>query len=85
MSAAKAIGDHVRDWWFGTKKAGCCGDGSDLWTSMGVYSDGSHYGIPADIIYSFPVKIEVRYRYLLLSYGDVPSGWLKTDHLLLCC
>ena len=27
------------------------------WVSMGVYSDGS-YGIPKDIIYSFPVKCE---------------------------
>ena len=27
------------------------------WVSMGVYSDGS-YGIPKDIIYSFPIKCE---------------------------
>ena len=27
------------------------------WVSMGVYFDGS-YGIPKDIIYSFPVKCE---------------------------
>ena len=27
------------------------------WVSMGVFSDGS-YGIPKDIIYSFPVKCE---------------------------
>jgi malate dehydrogenase len=48
MSAAKAICDHMRIWWFGT-------DEND-WTSMGVLSDGS-YGIPAGIIYSYPVRI----------------------------
>jgi len=49
MSAAKAIGDHAHDWWFGTKEG--------EFTSMGVISDGS-YNIPAGIIYSFPVKID---------------------------
>ncbi|XP_063683400.1 malate dehydrogenase, cytoplasmic-like [Bolinopsis microptera] len=49
MSAAKAIGDHTRDWWFGTKEG--------EFTSMGVISDGS-YNIPAGIIYSFPVTIQ---------------------------
>lgn len=47
-SAAKAICDHMRDWWFGTKEG--------QWTSMGVMSDGS-YGIPEGIIYSYPLKI----------------------------
>lgn len=49
MSAAKAIGDHTRDWWFGTALG--------VFTSMGVVSDGS-YNIPAGIIYSFPVTID---------------------------
>ncbi|XP_071963876.1 malate dehydrogenase, cytoplasmic-like [Antedon mediterranea] len=49
MSAAKAIGDHMRDWWFGTKE--------NEWVSMGVLSDGTKYGIPKDIVYSMPVKI----------------------------
>jgi malate dehydrogenase len=48
MSAAKAICDHVRDWWFGTSNG--------EWVSMGVVSDGS-YGIEKDLIYSFPVTI----------------------------
>lgn len=48
MSAAKAICDHVRDWWFGTKEG--------EWVSMGVCSDGS-YGIPEGIFYSYPLKI----------------------------
>lgn len=48
MSAAKAASDHMRDWWNGTA------DGE--FVSMGVISDGS-YGIPKDIVFSFPVQI----------------------------
>lgn len=48
MSAAKAAADHVRDWWIGT---------SGSFVSMGVLSDGS-YGIPKDIVFSFPVEIQ---------------------------
>lgn len=51
MSAAKAAGDHMRDWFIGTK------DGQ--WVSMGVVSDGS-YGIPKGIVFSFPVTIKNR-------------------------
>lgn len=49
MSAAKAAGDHMRDWWMGTN--------TGEWVSMGVLSDGS-YGIPKDIVFSFPVTIQ---------------------------
>ncbi|CAB0029297.1 unnamed protein product [Trichogramma brassicae] len=49
MSAAKAAGDHMRDWWFGTK--------SNQFVSMGVVSDGS-YGIPKDVVFSLPVTIK---------------------------
>lgn len=49
MSAAKAAGDHMRDWWMGTNPG--------EWVSMGVLSDGS-YGIPKDIVFSFPVTIQ---------------------------
>jgi malate dehydrogenase len=45
-SAANAAIDHMRDWALGTK------DGD--WVSMGIPSDGS-YGIPAGLMYSFPV------------------------------
>lgn len=48
MSAAKAASDHMRDWWVGTA------DGE--FVSMGVVSDGS-YGVPKDIVFSFPVEI----------------------------
>jgi malate dehydrogenase len=49
MSAAKAACDHMRDWFHGTK------DGE--WVSMAVPSDGS-YGIPAGVLYSFPVTVD---------------------------
>jgi len=48
MSASKAICDHMKDWWFGTK--------AGTYVSMGVISDGS-YGIPEGITYSVPVTI----------------------------
>ncbi|MBV9782972.1 MAG: malate dehydrogenase [Acidisphaera sp.] len=44
-SAASAAIDHMRDWVAGT---------NGRWVTMAVASDGS-YGIPADIIYGFPV------------------------------
>jgi malate dehydrogenase len=50
MSAAKAICDHMRDWWFGTQEG--------EWVSMGVISDGSAYGIEKDVVYSFPCKVD---------------------------
>ena len=46
-SAANAALDHMRDWVSATP-------GND-WTSMAVAADGS-YGIPAGIVYSFPVR-----------------------------
>ncbi|KAL3874607.1 hypothetical protein ACJMK2_037595 [Sinanodonta woodiana] len=49
MSAAKAICDHMRDWWFGTHEG--------EWVSMAVPSDGS-YEIEQDLMYSFPVNIK---------------------------
>lgn len=48
MSAAKAASDHMKDWWNGTAPGN--------YVSMGVVSDGS-YGIPKDIVFSFPVEI----------------------------
>lgn len=48
LSAAKAAGDHMRDWWRGT---------SSGFVSMGVISDGS-YGTPKDVVFSFPVTCE---------------------------
>ncbi|KAF5896634.1 malate dehydrogenase, cytoplasmic-like [Clarias magur] len=50
MSAAKAICDHMRDLWSGTAEG--------EFVSMGVYSTGNSYGVPDDLIYSFPVTIK---------------------------
>ncbi|KAI5102686.1 malate dehydrogenase 1Ab, peroxisomal isoform mdh1x [Silurus meridionalis] len=50
MSAAKAICDHMRDIWTGTSEG--------RFVSMGVYSTGNPYGVPDDLIYSFPVEIK---------------------------
>ncbi|KNC53298.1 malate dehydrogenase [Thecamonas trahens ATCC 50062] len=50
MSAAKAITDHMRTWWFGTEP--------DDIVSMAIYSDGTHYGVAEGIIFSFPVTID---------------------------
>lgn len=46
-SAANAAKDHVRDW--------MCGTPEGQHVSMGVISDGSSYGVPKDIVFSFPV------------------------------
>jgi len=47
MSAAQAIANHIHDWVIGTP--------TGTITSMGVISDGSYYGIPQDLVFSFPV------------------------------
>lgn len=46
-SAAAAAIDHVYNWVNGTPE----GD----WVTAGVWSDGSHYGIPEGLIYGMPV------------------------------
>jgi len=46
LSAAKAVCDHLRDWYVGTEKGTI--------TSMGVISDGS-YNIPKGCVCSMPV------------------------------
>ena len=47
-SAASAAIDHVHTWLHGTP--------ANDWVSMAVPSDGS-YGIPAGVIYSYPVTV----------------------------
>ncbi|KAJ7358861.1 Malate dehydrogenase, cytoplasmic [Desmophyllum pertusum] len=54
MSAAKAICDHMRDWWFGTPEGEI--------VSMGVVSDGS-YGLPQGIVYSYPLTIGPNHKW----------------------
>ncbi|MEQ2165436.1 Malate dehydrogenase, cytoplasmic [Goodea atripinnis] len=69
MSAAKAICDHMRDIWFGTKEG--------EFISMGVYATGNSYGIPEDLIYSFPIQIKSLRHYLPAGEG---SRW-RSDRL----
>lgn len=52
-SAANAVKDHLRDWFLGT---------GDKIHSMGVSSDGS-YGIPVNLVYSFPVYLKGNFDY----------------------
>lgn len=47
-SAANAALDHMRDWVLGTNEV----------VSMAIPSDGNTYGVPENLIFSFPVKIE---------------------------
>jgi len=58
MSAAKAICDHLRDWWQGVP------EGS--FVSMGVASNGA-YGIEEGLIYSFPVKTNKDHTYTIVE------------------
>jgi malate dehydrogenase len=64
MSAAKAVCDHVHDWWHGTH--------SGRWVSMGVTSDGS-YGIDAGLIYSFPVEVSPDRTYKIVQGLEISA------------
>jgi len=61
MSAAKAICDHLRDWHFGC----------DGWTSMGVVTDGRHYGIPEQLVYSMPCNISQKGEWSIVDGLEV--------------
>ncbi|XP_059497418.1 malate dehydrogenase, cytoplasmic-like isoform X2 [Stegostoma tigrinum] len=50
MSVVSAICDHLRALWSGTQ------EGELL--SMGVLSNGNSYGVPEQLIYSFPVSVK---------------------------
>lgn len=51
-SAASAAVDHMSTLWHGTAPGEIA--------SIGLYSDGSNYGIPADIVYSVPCTVKDR-------------------------
>lgn len=57
LSAAKAVADHMRDWWFGTGTIATMKGTIPRWTSMAVVSDGS-YDVPKGLVFSFPVTID---------------------------
>lgn len=46
-SAANAAIDHMRDWFLGSTE----------WVSMAIPTNGELYGIPKDLIYSFPCTV----------------------------
>lgn len=48
MSAANAVKDHLKSWIFGTQEG--------EYASMGVYVEKEVYGVPEDIVFSFPLK-----------------------------
>lgn len=48
-SAANAAKDHVRTF--------LCGTASGDWTSAAVCSDGGSYGVPAGLIFSYPLRV----------------------------
>lgn len=76
-SAASAAIDHMRTWWSGTAEG--------EWASMAVPSSGE-YGVPAGLIYSFPVTIsEGQYRIVEgIEHDDFARAKLQatTDELL---
>ncbi|CAI5726200.1 unnamed protein product [Hyaloperonospora brassicae] len=65
MSAAAAIGAHMRDWFHGSKEG-------DL-VSMAVCSDGNSYGVPEGLVYSFPVKCTGNGAYEIVNGLSVSS------------
>lgn len=48
MSAARAVGNHLRDWVQGTSPG--------EFVSMGVLAGPNEYGVPEDLVFSMPVE-----------------------------
>lgn len=76
-SAGSASIDHMRDWALG----------SDEWQSIGIKTDGSQYGVPEGLIFSFPVTTTPGKIHLIdgLNMDDeltVASMKKTTDELL---
>lgn len=69
-SAANAIIDHLRNWFFGTE------DGD--WTTMGILSDGS-YEIPEGVIYGFPVICKNGMREIVQGLEINPFSRTRLD------
>jgi len=53
MSAAKAVGDHMRDWFAG----------AEGYQSMAVIPPVGTYGIDTDLCFSFPIKCKGNFEY----------------------
>ncbi|KAF0720365.1 Aste57867_376 [Aphanomyces stellatus] len=63
MSVGAAIAAHMHDWLFGSPEL----------VSMAVYSNGNSYGVPDDIIYSFPIKCSGGGKYEIAHVAVAPS------------
>ena len=59
-SAARAICDHMHDWWHGTR------NGNPV--SMGVITQGNKYGVPDDLVFSFPLEISPDGKWTIGEY-----------------
>lgn len=70
MSAASAIAAHLRDWFHGNQASM---DSQDF-ISMAVCSDDNKYGIPCDLIYSFPVRCLGKGEYQIVSDLQVSAS-----------
>ncbi|WP_043535944.1 malate dehydrogenase [Actinomyces polynesiensis] len=64
-SAANAAIDHVHTWIFGTPE--------DEFVTAGVYSDGTHYGVPAGLSFGFPVKAQGG-EYVVVDGLEISEG-----------
>jgi malate dehydrogenase len=62
-SAANAAIDHVKS----MQKATAKGD----WISSAVLSDGKHYGIPAGIVSSFPVRMDGKGNWTMVTDAQI--------------
>ncbi|ETV75849.1 hypothetical protein H257_09824 [Aphanomyces astaci] len=63
MSVGAAIAGHMNDWLFGS---------SEL-VSMAILSTGNKYGVPDDLIYSFPVKCLGHGEYQVANVAVSPA------------
>eukprot|EP00501_MAST-03F_sp_TOSAG23-6_P001281 GSMAST32.ASY1.ANO1.1329.1 assembled CDS len=68
LSAANAIGLHLHDWYHGSRS----GD----FVSMGIPTDGNDYGIPDDLVFSFPVVTSSTGKINIVS-GLKLSKWTR--------
>jgi len=50
----------MHDWWNGTRNGNSC--------SMGVISNGNQYGVPEDLIFSFPLEINENGEWKIKPY-----------------
>lgn len=64
-SAASAAIDHMHDWVNGTKEG--------EFVTVGAYSDGSHYGVPAGLSFGFPC-VSVDGEYKIVDGLDISAG-----------